>query len=190
MILCVQVIRDMKNRLSNIRPLVKPLENINFEYGFSSDYLTKIIDHWLNRYDWTARQAYLNTMPQYKTRVYGLDLHFIHVKPRLSSSDKIRTLPLLMLHGWPGSVVEFYKIIPMLTEPKSGDYDFVFEVIAPSLPGYGFSDAAVKPGMGPAQIGQVFVKLMERLGHKKFYVQGGDWGAIITDAISKIFPDR
>ncbi|VVC28442.1 Epoxide hydrolase-like,Alpha/Beta hydrolase fold,Epoxide hydrolase, N-terminal [Cinara cedri] len=185
-----KVTKDLKNRLSNIRPLVKPLENINFEYGFNSDHLMKIIDHWLNRYDWTARQAYLNTMPQYKTRVYGLDLHFIHAKPRISSSGKIRTLPLLMLHGWPGSVVEFYKIIPMLTEPKSGDYDFVFEVIAPSLPGYGFSDAAVKPGMGPAQIGQVFVKLMERLGHKKFYVHGGDWGAVITDAISKIFPDR
>ncbi|XP_025208982.1 juvenile hormone epoxide hydrolase 1-like [Melanaphis sacchari] len=182
-----EVIVDLKYRLSNARPLVKPLQSVNFEYGFNSDYLAKIIDHWLNRYDWTARQAYLNTLPQFKTKIFGLDLHFIHAKPPAKSSA--RTIPLLMLHGWPGSVVEFYKIIPMLITPIA-DRNFVFEVVAPSLPGYGFSDAAARPGMGPAQMGQMFVKLMERLGHKKFYVQGGDWGAAITEAISKIFPDR
>jgi len=182
-----EVIADLKHRLSNARPLIKPLRNVNFEYGFNSDHLAKIIDHWLNRYDWTARQAYLNTLPQFKTNIYGLDLHFIHVKPPAGSSAKV--IPLLMLHGWPGSIVEFYKIIPMLTTPIVGR-NFVFEVIAPSLPGYGFSDAAARPGMGPAQMGQMFVKLMERLGHEKFYVQGGDWGAVITEAISKIFPKR
>ncbi|XP_026815313.1 juvenile hormone epoxide hydrolase 1-like [Rhopalosiphum maidis] len=182
-----EVIADLKHRLSNARPLVKPLRSVNFEYGFNSDHLAKIIDHWSNRYDWTARQAYLNTLPQFKTNIYGLDLHFIHAKPPAGSSA--RAIPLLMLHGWPGSVVEFYKIIPMLTTPIAGR-NFVFEVIAPSLPGYGFSDAAARPGMGPAQMGQMFVKLMSRLGHEKFYVQGGDWGAVITEAISKIFPNR
>lgn len=171
------------------------LENVNFEYGFKSEQLSKIIDHWSNRYDWTARQAYLNKMPQFKTKVYGLDVHFVHVKQsataKSASGSKVRTVPLLMLHGWPGSFVEFAKIIPMLTKPRTEDgYDFAFEIIAPSLPGYGFSDAPVRPGMGPAQMGQLFVKLMERLGHKKFYVQGGDWGAVITDTISTIFPDR
>lgn len=182
-----EVIADLKNRLSNARPIVKPLRSVNFEYGFNGDHLAKVIDHWLNRYDWTARQAYLNTLPQFKTNIFGLDLHFIHAKPPTRS--KARTIPLLMLHGWPGSVVEFYKIIPMLTTPVAGR-NFVFEVVAPSLPGYGFSEAAARPGMGPAQMGQMFVKLMERLGHEKFYVQGGDWGAVITEAISKIFPDR
>jgi len=77
----------------------------------------------------------------------------------------------------------------MLTTSVDG-FNFVFEVVAPSLPGYGFSEAAARPGMGPAQMGQMFVKLMERLGHEKFYVQGGDWGAVITEAISKLFPER
>lgn len=166
--------------------MVKPLQNVNFEYGFNSDYLSKIVEYWLNGYDWTARQEYLNALPQFKTRVYGLDVHFIHVVP---AKTNLRTVPLLLLHGWPGSVVEFYKIIPMLTSPREG-YDFVFEVIAPSLPGYGFSDAPIKVGMGPSHMGQIFVKLMERLGHRKFYVQGGDWGAVITDAISRVFADK
>ncbi|XP_022164423.1 juvenile hormone epoxide hydrolase 1 [Myzus persicae] len=182
-----EVIADLKNRLSNARPIVKPLRSVNFEYGFNGDHLAKIVDHWSNRYDWTARQAYLNSLPQFKTNIFGLDLHFIHAKP--PARTKARTIPLLLLHGWPGSVVEFYKIIPMLTTPVEG-INFVFEVVAPSLPGYGFSDAAARPGMGPAHMGQMFVKLMERLGHEKFYVQGGDWGSVITEAISKLFPHR
>ncbi|CAI6345807.1 unnamed protein product [Macrosiphum euphorbiae] len=182
-----EVLADLKNRLSNAKPIVKPLRSVNFEYGFNGDHLAKIIDHWSNRYDWTARQAYLNSLPQFKTNIFGLDLHFIHAKPPAQTTA--RTIPLLLLHGWPGSVVEFYKIIPMLTTPVPG-LNFVFEVVAPSLPGYGFSDAAARPGMGPAQMGQMFVKLMGRLGHEKFYIQGGDWGAVITEAISKLFPHR
>lgn len=162
---------------------------MDFEYGFNGNHLKKIIDHWSNRYNWTDRQAYLNALPQFKTKIDGLDIHFLHVKPAPSVTKTYRTLPLLMLHGWPGSVVEFYKIIPMLTRPHV-KHDFVFEVIAPSLPGYGYSDAPARPGMGPAQMGQMFVKLMERLGHHKFYVQGGDWGGFIAETISKIFPDR
>jgi len=166
------------------------LENTNFEYGFNGDYLVKIIDHWTNNYNWTTRQAYLNSLPQFKTKIDGLDIHFIHVKSSAAAATGARrTVPLLMLHGWPGSVFEFYKIIPMLTD-GANDENFTFEVIVPSLPGYGFSEAAVRPGMGPAQIGQLFVKLMAKLGHDKFYIQGGDWGAVITEAISILFPDR
>lgn len=161
---------------------------MNFEYGFNGDHLVKILDHWANRYDWTARQKRLNALPQFKTSVSGLDIHFVHAKPPPRAGAR-RTLPLLLLHGWPGSVVEFYKMVPMLTAPRDGA-EFAFEVVAPSLPGYGFSDAPARPGMGPAQIGQVFVKLMQRLGHEKFYVQGGDWGAVITESISKLFPER
>lgn len=182
----LQVISDLKNRLSKVKRMVKPLQNVNFEYGFNSDYLSKVIDHWSNNYDWTTRQAYLNKLPQFKTRIYGLNVHFIHVIP---PKTNLRKIPLLMLHGWPGSIVEFYKIIPLMTTPREG-YDFVFEVIVPSLPGYGFSDAPTKSGMGPAHMGQIFVKLMERLGHEQFYIQGGDWGAAITETISKIFPEK
>lgn len=181
------MIEDLKNRLRNGRPrTTRPLENVNFEYGFNGDHLAEVVDHWSRRYDWPARQAYLNSVPQYKTNIDGLDVHFV----RATCSAR-RCVPLLALHGWPGSVVEFYKIVPMLTEGRDDDDDdFAFEVIAPSLPGYGFSDAPARPGMGPAHVGQLFVKLMARLGHDKFYVQGGDWGAVISEAISKLFPDR
>ncbi|XP_050419781.1 juvenile hormone epoxide hydrolase 1-like [Adelges cooleyi] len=182
-----EVIDDLKHRLRTARPFAKPLESVNFEYGFNHDYLAKVVDHWLNRYDWAARQAHMNALPQFKTRLYGLDVHFIHARP--AATGKHRVIPLLIAHGWPGSVVEFYRLIPMLTKPRDG-FDFVFQVIAPSLPGFGFSDPAVRPGMGPAQIGQIFVELMDRLGHKKFYVQGGDWGAVIVEAMAKLFPDR
>uniref|UniRef100_A0A2S2Q119 Epoxide hydrolase n=1 Tax=Sipha flava TaxID=143950 RepID=A0A2S2Q119_9HEMI len=185
-----RIIGDLKDRLSKTRSLAKPLENVNFEYGFNSDRLSEILDHWANRYDWTARQAYLNGLPQFKTRIYGLDVHFVHAKPAsVVPGGNVQTvIPLLLLHGWPGSVVEFYEMIPLLT---AGDArGIAFEVIAPSLPGYGFSEPAVRPGMGPAQIGQMFVELMRRLGHGRFYVQGGDWGSIIAETISTIYPDR
>jgi juvenile hormone epoxide hydrolase len=101
----------------------------------------------------------------------------------------IRVLPLLLLHGWPGSVREFYELIPLLTKPLN-NVDFVFEVIAPSLPGYGFSEGASKPGLGAAQVAVVMKNLMERIGFKKFYVQGGDWGAMIASHLGNLFPER
>lgn len=98
-------------------------------------------------------------------------------------------LPLLMLHGWPGSPREFYEIIPLLTTPQK-DNDFVFEVIAPSLPGYGFSQATVRPGLGAIDAGLIFKNLMVRLGFNKFYVQGGDWGALIVRYMGSFFPEH
>lgn len=121
------------------------------------------------------------------TNYTGLDIHFLHVKPK--NTEGKRVLPLLILHGWPGSVMEFHKIIPMLTTARP-DRDFVFEVIAPSLPGFGFSSAATIPGLSPANMAVVLKNLMLRLGFDKFYVQGGDWGAIITSDISVLFPQQ
>lgn len=100
-----------------------------------------------------------------------------------------RVLPILMQHGWPGSVVEFYKIIPLLTTPRD-EYDFVFEVIVPSLPGFGFSSGTTKPGLGTAQIAVILKNLMLRLGFTKFYTQGGDWGASITANLASMFPQQ
>lgn len=100
-----------------------------------------------------------------------------------------QVIPLLLLHGWPGSVREFYEIIPLLTTPRSS-IDFVFEVIAPSLPGYGYSQGASKPGMGAAHMGAVFDHLMARLGFKKYFVQGGDWGSVIGQSIAILYPER
>ena len=119
--------------------------------------------------------------------VDGLDLHFIHVKPQ--NVDKNTDVVPLLLHGWPGSVREFYDIIPLLTTPCKG-VNFVFEVIALFLPGYGFSEGTSKPGLGVAQMTVVMKNLMERIGFKKCYAQGGDWGAIIVSHMGTLFPKR
>lgn len=101
-----------------------------------------------------------------------MNIHFIHAKPK-DVPEEVQVVPILLVHGWPGSVREFYEMIPILTTPQTGR-NFVFEVVAPSLPGYGFSDAASKPGMNPAQIAQIFNKLMGRLGFDRYYIQGGN----------------
>ena len=145
----------MRERLEKSTRLTAPLEGIGFQYGFNTEYLKKVKDYWLNTYDWRKQEAYLNTFQHFKTNVQGLDIHFIRSKPSKEVAKKKKVLPLLLLHGWPGSFVEFTKIIPLLTE-ESNEHDFVFEVIAPSLPGYGFSYAAKKPGMGTAEMGYNF----------------------------------
>jgi len=119
--------------------------------------------------------------------VIGLDIHFIRVKP--SNTKGKRVLPLLIVHGWPGSVMEFYKIIPLLTSPRP-ELDFVFEVIAPSLPGFVFSSAATIPGLSSMQMSVIFKNLMLRLGYDKFYVQGGDWGSVVIHTMSCLYPQQ
>ncbi|KAK4014505.1 hypothetical protein OUZ56_027029 [Daphnia magna] len=116
-------------------------------------------------------------------------IHFIHAKPSKELMKNKKVLPLLLLHGWPGSFIEFTKIIPLLTRETEG-YDFVFELVVPSLPGYRFSDPARKPGLGPAEMGLIFDRLMKRLGYDKYYVQGGDWGSLIGSNMATLFPDR
>lgn len=118
-----------------------------------------------------------------------MNIHFIRVKPTAEESAGKTVVPLLLIHGWPGSVREFYEIIPKLTKATK-HHNLVFEVIAPSLPGYGFSQAASKTGFGPAQMSIVLRNLMIRLGHQKFFVQGGDWGSILGSHITTIFPDN
>ncbi|XP_016921625.1 juvenile hormone epoxide hydrolase 1 [Apis cerana] len=181
---------DLKYRLAHRRTYKKPLENVGWTYGISTRYLNTVLDYWRDKYNWTERQALLNKYPQFMTTIQGLDIHFYHVKPtNLPNNKNLKVLPLLMLHGWPGSVVEFQKIIPMLTKPWPNQ-NFVFEVIIPSLPGYGFSEGAVRPGMAATQIAVIFKNLMQRLGFEKFYVQGGDWGAIIASDMAVLFPEK
>ncbi|EFN83232.1 juvenile hormone epoxide hydrolase 1 [Harpegnathos saltator] len=183
------IIDDLNERLAKKRELVEPLENVAWTYGISTTYLKDVVEYWRSKYNWTERQALLNKYPQYVTNIQGLDIHFYHVTPNLPKDRKLKVLPLLLLHGWPGSVVEFQKMIPMLTTPRP-DKDFVFEVIAPSLPGYAFSQAAVRPGLGPAQMSLMFKNLMSRLGFSKFYAQGGDWGSIIVTHLSGLYPNN
>ncbi|KAI8505997.1 epoxide hydrolase [Branchiostoma belcheri] len=178
---------DLKNRLKNVR-LFEALESVEFQYGFPVDYMKGLVAYWSDKYDWRKQEAYLNTFPHYKTNIEGIDVHFIHVKPKLKPGQTAK--PLLLVHGWPGSVYEFYKMIPMLVDPTShgGRDEDVFEVIAPSIPGYGFSEMPHKKGFDQMAAAQMFHKLMERLGFEKFYVQGGDWGALITRIMSLLKP--
>lgn len=183
-----KVIQDLNHRLDNARLPPAPLEGVNFKYGFNSDYLKVILNYWRNDYKWEKREAFLNKFPQFKTNIQGLDIHFIHVKP---ADSTIKTLPLLLLHGWPGSVREFYSLIDVLNNPQNiKDNGVAFELIVPSLPGYGFSSAPVRKGLGPNQMAVVFTNLMKRLGHTKWYVQGGDWGAMIGSVMATLYPEH
>jgi len=181
-----QVIDQLRRRLNETTFLQEPLEGIGFEYGFNAHKLTEIIDYWRDDYlpRWSERQQFLNSYPHFSTEVQGLKIHFIHVKPKTNK----KTTPLLLLHGWPGSVREFYDIIPKLTDPNA---DHVFEVVVPSLVGYGWSEGAAKPGMGAIDMATIFQNLMvNKLGHKKYLIQGGDWGSLIGASIAALYPEN
>ncbi|XP_066259176.1 juvenile hormone epoxide hydrolase 1-like isoform X2 [Euwallacea similis] len=183
-----EVLKDLKYRLDNAIPLQPPLEGVQQNYGMNSRLLRKVIDYWKRDYNWTQRQQFLNKFPQYTISVQGLKIHYIHVKPKLIPQYALKVLPLLLLHGWPGSVREYYEMIPLLTELQKGR-NIVFEAIAASLPGYGFSEATNKPGMSIARQAQIMKNLMIRLGYKKFYIQGGDIGSGIATQMSVLYPE-
>lgn len=180
-----QDLDDLKQRLEQTRKSAAPLEGIGFEYGFNGDFLEEVRQYWLEKYDWRAEERRLNRWPQFHTQIEGLQVHFLHVKP----AEGRRAIPLLLLHGWPGSIVEFQKLIPLLTTPRQGQ-NFVFEVICPSLPGHAFSEAARKSGLGIIEIAQIMKKLMNRLGYYEYYIQGGNWGAAISSAMARMYPQE
>ncbi|CAO1411548.1 unnamed protein product [Diamesa hyperborea] len=183
-----EVISRLKSKLNDVEPFTKPLEGTAFEYGFNTKKASEIIDYWKGSYltKWSERQNYLNKLPQFTTQIQGLKIHYIHVKPNVAADVKV--YPLLLLHGWPGTVREFYDIIPLLTKPSNDK--IAFEVIAPSLPGYGWSQGASKEGLGCARIAVIMNNLMKRLGIEKFYIQGGDWGSLIGSDIASLFPEN
>ncbi|KAM3958015.1 juvenile hormone epoxide hydrolase-like [Aphomia sociella] len=179
------MINDLKTRLKGHRTFTPPLEGVGFEYGFNTKSLDSWIRYWAEEYPFSEREKFINQFPQYKTNVQGLDIHFVRVKPQVPPT--VEVVPLLLLHGWPSSVLEFYSVAPLLTA-LSKDRDFALELIIPSLPGYGYSDAAVRPGLGATEVAVVLRNLMHRLGHKRFYIQGGDWGGIICSFMATLFP--
>ncbi|XP_072946428.1 juvenile hormone epoxide hydrolase-like [Epargyreus clarus] len=181
------VIKDLKYRLRSLRPLPQTLKGINSEYGFNSKELDNWVKYWAEKYDFGEREKYINQFPQYKTNIQGLDIHFVRVKAKDTANKEV--IPLLILHGWPGTPLEFYDAIRDLIA-VSKDRDYVLEVIAPSLPGYGFSDAAIRPGLGPDKMAIIFRNLMHRLGYKKYYLQGGDFGAITASNMATFFPNE
>jgi len=140
--------------------------------------IQKLADYWLNQHDWRKVEARINGYPNFITSIDGVDIHFIHVK-----SKHANALPLIVTHGWPGSVIEQLKIIEPLTNPTAfgGTAEDAFDVVIPSMPGYGFSAAPTTVGWGPEKIASAWATLMERLGYSRYVAQGGDWGAQIVD---------
>ncbi|XP_006898116.1 PREDICTED: epoxide hydrolase 1 [Elephantulus edwardii] len=181
-------IKDLYLRIDRTR-LSPPLEDSCFHYGFNTNYLKKVISYWRNEFDWKKQVEILNRYPHYKTKIEGLDIHFIHVKPPHVPAGRTPK-PLLMVHGWPGSFYEFYKIIPLLTNPKNHGLsdEHIFEVICPSIPGYGYSQASSKKGLDTVATARIFYKLMMRLNFQEFYVQGGDWGSLVCTNMAQMVP--
>ena len=169
-----QVLRDLKQRLAHTR--FPDQVGAAWEYGTDAAYLKELVGYWRDKFDWRAQERKLNQLPQFMTKIEGLDVHFVHVK-----SKQPGALPLIITHGWPGSFFEFTKIIGPLTDPVKygGRAEDSFDVVAMSIPGYGFSEKPHEPGMNPARVAAIEAKLMARLGYAKYGVQGGDWGAII-----------
>ncbi|KAJ8248626.1 hypothetical protein GJAV_G00244020 [Gymnothorax javanicus] len=177
-------IQDLHRRIDQTR-FTQPLDEGQFHYGFNSKYLRKVVSYWRRQFDWKEQVKVLNKYPHYKTKIEGLDVHFVHVRaPHRPEGQATR--PLMLVHGWPGSFFEFYKILPLLTESQDG---LVFDVVCPSIPGYGFSEAPHKQGFNSLACARVFLKLMERLGYPEFYLQGGDWGSLITTNMAQMKPE-
>ena len=173
------VLADLARRLDATR-WPDELENSGWESGSNLAYVKSLAGYWRNGYDWRREEASLNQLPHYRTSLDGLGVHFVHVRGKGPAP-----LPLVITHGWPGSFVEMIKLIPLLTEPAAhgGRPEDSFDVVVPSLPGYGFSDRPRERGMDPNRIASLWARLMDELGYKRFAAQGGDWGSTVSIAL-------
>jgi pimeloyl-ACP methyl ester carboxylesterase len=175
---------DLRARLDRTRWPEKETVG-DWSQGSPLERVQALCAYWRTSYDWRRCEARLNALGQFRTHIDGLDIHFLHV-----ASPHPRAMPLLITHGWPGSVIEFLKVIGPLTDPPAygGDPADAFHVIAPSLPGFGFSQKPAHTGWGVPRIAAAWVRLMERLGYHRWLAQGGDWGAAVTTAIGALRP--
>ncbi len=172
-------IDDLKRRLQSTRfPDAETPDD--WSQGIPLSYMKEVNEYWLNEYDWQNRQSLLNQWPGYITNMQDLDIHFLHIR---SKHDSAR--PLILTHGWPGSIVEFQKVIEPLTNPEAcgGNADDAFHLVCPTLPGFGFSGKPDKPGWNIEKIASTWNDLMLRLGYNEYFAQGGDWGSIVTTMI-------
>ncbi|HEX5199278.1 MAG TPA: epoxide hydrolase [Actinoplanes sp.] len=178
-------IEDLKQRLARTR-WPDPETVGDWSQGVRAANARSLVDYWQHRYDWRRFESELNRFPQYLTEIDGLDIHFIHVKSRNPGA-----MPLILTHGWPGSIVEFLKLIGPLTDPVAfgGDAADSFDVVIPSLPGFGFSQKPTETGWTVSRIAGAWVELMKRLGYRRWAAQGGDWGAVVTTELGSIQPE-
>jgi pimeloyl-ACP methyl ester carboxylesterase len=170
---------DLRRRLVETR-LPEQETVSDFTQGVPLKTVRQVLHYWQTNYDWRRVEARLNAVPNFITEIDGLDIHFIHVRSKHENA-----LPLIVTHGWPGSVVEQLKIIEPLTDPMAhgGSESDAFHLVIPSMPGYGFSGKPTTTGWGPKRIASAWITLMRRLGYERFVAQGGDWGAVVTDMI-------
>lgn len=179
-------LEDLKQRLAAARwPDAETPDD--WSQGTPLAYMKELADYWRTQYDWRAVESRLNALPQFKTELDGVDIHFLHVR-----SPEAEARPLLMTHGWPGSILEFMKVIGPLTDPVAhgGDAADAFHVIAPALPGYGFSGKPTTTGWGVEKIGREWGALMARLGYDQYLAQGGDWGSMVTTQVALQDPEH
>jgi pimeloyl-ACP methyl ester carboxylesterase len=173
------VLADLNRRLDATR-WPDELENSGWELGSSLGYMKSLAEYWRNGYDWRREEAELNRLPQYRVAIDGFRVHFVHVR-----SKHPKALPLIVTHGWPGSFAEMAKLIPLLADPEAhgGSAEDAFDVVVPSLPGYGFSDRPRERGMNPYKVAELWARLMAELGYERFAAQGGDWGSAVSTAL-------
>jgi epoxide hydrolase len=175
-----QELDDLKRRLRATRwPDAETVGD--WSQGVPLSYVQQVCNYWANKYDWRKTEARLNAQPQFRAEIDGVGIYFLHIR-----SPHAAATPLILTHGWPGSIIEFQKAIPLLTDPAAhgADASDAFHVVCPALPGYGFSDKPKKNGWGVEKIARAWSELMHRLGYDWYFAQGGDWGSAVTTAIA------
>jgi pimeloyl-ACP methyl ester carboxylesterase len=166
---------DLKARIENTRwPEAETVDD--WSQGIPLDYTRELARYWAEEYDWQRWESKLNSWDQFTTEIDGVDIHFLHIK-----SPHENAVPMVITHGWPGSIVEFYKVIEPLTQPDNPEH--AFHLVVPTIPGYGFSGKPTSPGTSAEEVGKMWGKLMARLGYDRYVAQGGDWGALITQCM-------
>jgi pimeloyl-ACP methyl ester carboxylesterase len=180
------VLDDLQTRLRRTR-FPDEIQDSGWDYGTNLAYQRELVAYWADEFDWREQERQINAFDHFTTTIDGLDVHFIHQRSPVEGAT-----PLLISHGWPGSFLEFMKVIGPLTDPEAygGNAEDAFHVVVPSIPGFGFSEKPHERGYGPAQMGDIFAKLMERVGYDRYGAQGGDWGSAITRRVALRHPDR
>ena len=179
-------LRDLRDRLQRTRWPERETVG-DWSQGIPLDYVRDVCQYWADKYDWRSTERHLNELPQLRVEEDGVGIHVLHLRSRHDSA-----LPLVLTHGWPGSIIEFLKALGPLTDPTAhgGEESDSFHVVCPSLPGYGFSDKPAAPGWGVERIARAWAGLMGQLGYERYGAQGGDWGAAVTAALGQQDPEH
>ena len=181
-----EVLEDLRRRLAATR-FPDQIPGTAWDYGTELGYLKELVGYWLDKFDWRAQENALNRFDHFRTTIDGQQIHFLHAR-----SKHANALPVVISHGWPGSIVEFLKVIEPLTDPEAhgGRAEEALHVVCPSLPGYGFSGPTHETGFDVQRMAEVFAKLMARLGYARYGAQGGDWGALVTTNLARVDPEH